>query len=368
VKPPFLCSIATLAILFCIPAHAAEKWKAQFIYDEEKSVLNIFDLQFPSATRGVAVGVIREGSKEKPVALVTSNGGNNWQTIELQDTPVSLFFLNEGLGWLVTAKGGLWQTTEAGKNWRKLPRIPGPALHVYFTTEKDGWAAAIKKKVYETHDGGNSWTAVAAAAEPPGNADNSVYNWIAFATPKAGMIAGWNMPPRRTLERPEWLEPEAAAGRRDLPHLVYSLVTNDGGKTWQSGSASLFGQVARFRFSADGKGLGLIEHAPGFRYPSEVYKIDWQTGKNETVYRDRRFHVTDVWLTPGGTAYLAGSVSAGQMSLVPGKVQVLKSDDWKSWVETDVYYRAVANRVMLAAAGEDIWMATSEGMILKLVK
>ena len=33
----------------------------QYFYDEEKSTLNIVDLQFPSATRGVAVGDIVEG-------------------------------------------------------------------------------------------------------------------------------------------------------------------------------------------------------------------------------------------------------------------------------------------------------------------
>jgi hypothetical protein len=358
------------AIVLCFPAPAAEKWKMQFFHDEEKSVLQIVDLQFPSATRGVAVGVIREGSREKPVALVTTNGGTNWQTVELHDPPVSLFFLNESLGWLVTAKGGLWQTTEAGKNWRKLPRIPETATRVYFTTENDGFALGIKKKVFETHDGGNRWTPVAAAAEPPGNPDHSLYNWIAFANSKAGMIAGWNIPPRIRPERPAWLDPESAIERRDLPHLVYSLITNDGGKTWKSGSASIFGEVTRFRFSPDGMGLGLIEHAPGFRYPSEVYKLDWKNGKNETVYRDRKFHITDIWLTPDGTAYLAGTVATGQLrSVIPGKVRVLKSRDWTSWIETDVYYQAVGNRVMLAAFGDDnVWMATDEGMILKLVK
>src|SRR5262245_15045106 len=77
-----------------IPLAAAEKWKIQFFHDEDKSVLNIADLQFPSATRGVAVGVIREGSREKPVAVVTSDGGANWQTAELQELPVSLFFVS----------------------------------------------------------------------------------------------------------------------------------------------------------------------------------------------------------------------------------------------------------------------------------
>src|SRR5262245_58796775 len=321
-----------------VPAPAAEKWKMQFNYDEDKSVLQIVDLQFPSPSRGVAVGIIREGSREKPVALITSNGGTNWQRVELQDPPVSLFFLNESLGWMVTAKSGLWQTTEVGRNWRKLARIPSPAVRVHFLNEKDGFAVAFKKKVFETHDGCVSWKAIEAAAEPPGDPEHSVYNWIAFANPKSGMIAGFNQPPRKSFDKPAWLEPETAVARRERPHLVYSLVTSDGGKTWESHSASILGEVSKFRFLPDGRGIGLIEQSTGNRFTSEVYKIDWRSVKNSTLYRDRKFHITDVWVTQDGTAYLAGYVASGQLGpLTPGKVQVLKSSDWNSWAETHVY-------------------------------
>src|SRR5262245_61365081 len=124
VDPAQLRRLRALALIaFCLPAAAAEKWKIQFFHDENKSALSIVDLQFASAARGVAAGVLREGNREKPVAVITSDGGANWQILPLQEEPVSLFFLNESLGWMVTGKGNLWQTTEAGKNWRKLPRM-----------------------------------------------------------------------------------------------------------------------------------------------------------------------------------------------------------------------------------------------------
>jgi len=211
---------------------------------------------------------------------------------------------------------------------------------------------------------------VAAAAEPPGDADRSIYSWIVFGPSNMGLITGWNMPARREIERPDWMDPEAAMSRNTLPHLSYSLSTNDGGKTWKAGSASLFGEVSRVRLTSSGMGLGLMEYANGFRYPSEAYRIDWKGGKSETVYRDRRFHITDVWLTPDGTAYLAGCLMTGQMrSIIPAKVQVLKSRDWSSWSEIEVDYRAMANRAVLGGAGnDDLWLATDAGMILKLTK
>jgi hypothetical protein len=360
-----------LALLAGAAPGLAERWRVQYFYDQDKSVLHLVDLQFPSATRGVAVGIIQEGTKQKPMAVVTSDAGAHWQTTELQEHPVSLFFLNEGLGWLVTAKGGLWKTTEAGKNWQKLPRIPSPAYRVYFTDENHGWAACAKKKVFQTIDGGRNWTVVAAAAEPPGNPDYSAYTWITFATPNVGIVTGFNLPPRRTFQRvPDWVDPEEALSRRDTPHLNYQLITVDGGKTWKSSAASLFGEVSRLRLNTQGTGLGLIEYSPSFRYPSELYKIDWRTGKSQTVFRDKRFHITDVVTLPDGTAYIAGPAVVGQMrDAIPSKIHVLTTRDFATWTEMEVDYKAVATRLVMAAADPDnIWIATDSGMILKLTR
>jgi len=112
----------------------------QYLYDEAKSDLAIVDLQCPSASRGVAVGSIIERKSQKPVALATSDGGAHWQTVPLKENPVSAFFLNESIGWMVTDKG-LWKTVESGKSWTKLPRMDAPVVRVYFADEKNGWAA-----------------------------------------------------------------------------------------------------------------------------------------------------------------------------------------------------------------------------------
>jgi photosystem II stability/assembly factor-like uncharacterized protein len=347
----------------------APKWRMQYFYDEDKSTFHIVDLQFPSARRGIAVGIVVDGAHQKSAAVLTSDGGAHWQMSNLEEQPVSLYFLNEGLGWMVTTKG-LWQTTELGKNWRKLPRLPGPVYRVYFTDEKTGFAAGPKKKVYQTHDAGQHWDEVKAAADPPGNPEFSGYTWISFATAQFGIITGWNMPPPRGQRLPDWIDPEEASNRRDVPHLSYSLVTNDGGQNWKASSASLFGQVTRVRFGPAGFGLGLIEYSGSFRYAAEAYRIDWKTGKSETVYRDRKFAVSDIWLTADGGAYLAGVQSVGQIrGVVPGKVMVLHSSgpELTAWSEMPVDYRATANRVLLAVPDpQNLWLATDGGMILKL--
>ena len=342
----------------------------QYFYDKGKSEFNITDLQFLSDKRGIAVGVITEGRKQDPNSVITSDGGAHWQVVPLKEPPISLFFLNESLGWMVTTKG-LWQTTEAGKNWVKLPKLPGEVARVYFIDEKRGWGVGGRKTVVATVDGGHTWTKVAAAADPPGNPLYSAYNWVSFATPTDGIITGFNLPPRLWgPDHPGWLDPQATLDQRDTPHLNYSLVTHDGGKTWHANSASLFGESTRIRFSGT-FGLGLVEYSQMFRYPSEAYRLEWKTNKSETIYKDTKFSVTDIWLTPDGTSYLAGTRSEGKLrNVIPGKVQVLYSKDFGAhgWTEMPVDYRAVATRTLLSGSDEkNIWMATDNGMILKLV-
>lgn len=345
-----------------------QEWKSQYFYDEARSSLAILDLQFASAQRGVAVGFIAAGTHRQPAAVVTSDGGAHWELTKPAELPVSLFFLNEGLGWMVT-ESGLWKTTEAGRNWVKLSSFPrGRIIRVYFLDANNGWAVGFKKTVLETHDGGLKWAAVAAAAAEPGEPAYSAYTWVAFATPKAGLIQGYNLPPRRTTEFPSQVDPQAAANVRDVPHLSYSLETRDGGKNWRPSSESLFGDTTRVRFLPDGSGIGLIEYSQYFRFASEVFAVDWRTGKSQSIYKDSKFSVTDVCKTAEGRVYLAGAVALGRMrQLVEGRVQVLTSPDSKKFEAMGVDYRANANRVILACPdGQNVWMATDTGMILKL--
>ena len=349
---------------------AAQKWQIQYFYDKAKSTFAITDLQFPSATRGIAVGAITEGKHEEPTSVVTSDGGAHWQTVPIKEAPISLFFLNENFGWMVTTKG-LWQTTEAGRNWTKLPKVPGPIYRVYFLDESHGWAIGPKKTALETRDGAKTWKplTIGGSAATAENVNFSAYTWITFANQKLGIITGGNDPPRRFApELPDWVDPEGTLRQRVPPHLSYTLATSNGGTSWTPSASSLFGSIVRVRFRPDATGLGLIEYGQSFRYPSEVYSV--VAGISRTVYRDAKFAVTDIWLANDGTAYLAGVQLRGTLrSLIPAKVQVLTSKNYKDWTPIAVDYHAEANSTILSAADDDhLWMATNTGMILKLVR
>ena len=367
-RPIFgLCLLAT-----GVSPLGAQKWQIQYFHDHAKSVFVICDLQFPSAARGVAVGVIRaNGKRDEPTSVVTADGGLHWQTVPLKEAPVSLFFLNENLGWMVTSKG-LWQTVEAGRSWTKLPKLPGEIFRVHFIDENHGWAVGLKKTALETLDGGKTWSPLSAAAADPGEDVNySAYTWIAFATPREGVITGWNIPPRRYgPPLPNWMDPDSALRQREIPHTAYMLATSNAGAKWTPSSGTFFGIISRVRFATTATGLELVKYSETFRYPSEVSTIEWSSGDTHIVYRDSKFDVTDIWLASDGTAYLSGTVVRGRLrGVIPEKVRVLTSKDFETWTPIPVDYHAEATSTILAASDDDhMWMATDTGMILKLVR
>ena len=79
-KYPILC-LLSLAPAALAQAPAAPQWKIQYFYDKLGETLEIEDIAFPSAKRGIAVGSIFEemtGKKPRYTALVTSDGGEHW--------------------------------------------------------------------------------------------------------------------------------------------------------------------------------------------------------------------------------------------------------------------------------------------------
>lgn len=332
--------------------------------------MTITALAFPSARRGIAVGFLSEKDKTRPTAVVTSDGGLHWSLVPLKDTPLSLFFLNDTTGWLVTDKG-IYRTDEAGRSWQKLSKSPRDVARVHFLDEQHGWAVGEERSVFETTNGGKEWVEVPAAAEPKTEKKNTVYNWIAFANPQTGMIAGYSEPGRSsgTEELPDWLVPDKAAKRAEWPHLSITLDTRDGGKTWKASTVSMFGRISCIRLAPSGTGLALIEFTHRFRYPCEVFRLDWKTGKSTRVFRREDRAVTDMVLLPDGSAFLGGTEAYGRLPQgpIPHKLKILRSRDLLTWRDMEVDYRATAIRVMLAAADErNVWAATDTGMILKL--
>ena len=362
---------AGVVLLWPMLAAGAAGWKMQYFYDQNKEELSLTDLSCPTARRCIAIGSIGgEKGAPRPTAVVTGDGGAHWSLVPLKEQALSLFLLGDSTAWMVGAKN-LWSTVEGGRAWKQVGKLPPGIQRVYFFDEKHGWAVGAKKSLLETTDGGVSWKPVAAATEPATNPEYTTYNWIEFVEEKHGVVTGFSRPPRHAEALPDWVDPQKAVARRQWPTVSITLDTHDGGKSWTSSTASMFGQITRVRLAPDGVGLGLISFTDNFEWPSEVFRIEWKGGKSARVFRDHNSRITDLALTPGGVAYLVGQEVTGKLhqNPIPGKLKIYRSNDMATWTEMDVDYRATAaSAVVSAADARNIWVATDTGMILKLTE
>jgi hypothetical protein len=362
-----ICAVLlTSGFFHASPMRAAERWRMQLLYDKDNSTLELRDIQCPSATRCVAAGVIEEDKGHpKGTAVLTSDGGEHWSYVEVKELPVSLFFLNDSLGWMVT-NNGIWQTEESGRTWKKLKGLKA-IERVWFQDRNHGWAVGHPKAVYETTDGGKEWVKVAAAQKPATPADATVYNTIVFAGPQFGIIAGnWDASPHENL--PAWMDPGGERRKLTFRGATVMLKTTDGGKNWEPFGGAGDGYLTQLRLTGAGAGLALFEF-PGSANPSALFKLDLNTRRGTAVYQPTDKVLRDVAMLPDGAVLLATIELPGKSKQIPipGKLKMLRSRTLETWLEVPADYRAVATRAMIAAADANhVWVATDTGMILKL--
>jgi hypothetical protein len=358
-----------LSVLICVflwpaLAAAAPRWNIQFLYDRADSNFSIDDLQCPTAQYCVASGWIDDKrGHEQCVVVVSSDAGQHWAQYDVKERPISLFFLNDGLGWMVTDRG-LWTSVEGGRAWTKIDTRKG-ILQAWFLDANHGYLVGAKGLVEETTNGGKNWTALDASEHVP-DAHTVNYQLITFRG-SHGLIVG-----APESSEPVLLDPGDRAEQTRGSRKLIVLETVNGGKKWSSGSVSIDGQLAQLCLSNKGYVVSLILY-PDPKYPvaSAVYETPLGARDGRTIFAERDREASDIALLDDGRAVLATIEPPGNSTQVPipGKLKIFESDNLKVWKEMDVDYRAVAQRVVIAAPdAQNIWVATDTGAILKLVQ
>ena len=355
-----------LLALVLSPLHAQNHWTVQLFYDKDNSSLDLRDLQCPSARVCVGAGILAEKNSEKlkGTAVVTSDGGAHWSYVDLKEIPYSLFFLNDSMGWMVTAKG-IWITEESGRSWTKLKPLKG-IERVWFLDEKHGFAVGELKAIYETKDGGKEWTKRELANPLPLEAKDTVYDSIAFSNGRQGVISGsWN--PMQRSQQMAWMEDQSS--RRPKGMMAAVLVeTVDGGVTWNESQVKVEGKFTRLRFGANSNAYGLVEYRTGSAAPSEIFVLDLQKRGTKAVFLQTGRIARDLAVLPNGELVVAAVELMGRSNEVPipGKLKMMHSTDLPNWSDEKSDYRAVAAHPVIAVAdSNNVWVATDTGMILK---
>jgi hypothetical protein len=347
--------------------HFAGKWTIQYQYEQDDETLQLVDIQFFSATHGLAAGtVFKEGNRKRALVLRTTDGGANWREIEVRDVPLSLFVLDGANAWMVTNKG-LWFSGEGGLAWEKR-RLPKNMMRVRFLDPKKGWAFGAGKIFYSTTDGGQTWQPVPESKDLAVTSDWASLNWMEFVNARIGMLVGNSKRPQPANPVPDWMLPERAVRRRLTPGTIISVGTNDAGKTWSPNVASVFGEIAKLRMRGV-RGLSLLVYNDGFSWPSELNLIDLRTAKSRPVFRKPDLLITDIVLL-GESGILAAAIQPlGRLrtSAIAGKVRMIWSPNENDWYNLKVDYRAEGTYAAIGHWGDDqFWVATNAGMILHL--
>ena len=347
-----------------LPAlHAAERWKIQYYYDQPGANFNIRDMECPSARRCVAAGIITDRKdREQGAVVVTSDAGAHWTLYEVKEQPISLFFLDETLGWMVTDRG-LWSTVEGGRTWTKIENRKG-ILQSQFLDANHGYIAGASELFAETNDGGKTWTQRPEASKSE-NPRAVTYTSITFLG-RHGVVVG-EMDPNaagsKSSKGPDGLVP---GDRR-----VIILETLDGGQKWTNISMPIQADVARLRISKQGFVVSLMVYpGPHPQLASAIFLTPLGQPGSRMIFGERDRAATDVAVLDDGSGIVVAVEPPGNSSEVPipGKLKILKSKNLKAWEEMDVDYRAVAQEALIAVADAGhIWVATDTGAILALV-
>jgi hypothetical protein len=361
IRPPRILSAFICVHLWLIlpSLEAAPRWNIQYFYDRADSNFAIEDLECPTTRHCVAAGLIDDKrGHEQGTVVVSSDGGLHWSQYQVKERPLSLFFLNDGLGWMVTDRG-LWSTAEGGRSWIKLESRKG-ILQSWFLDANHGYIAGLKGLVQETTDGGKTWTQLQAAGQAPDATLN--YDIISFHGTH-GVILGVADNSSPVLFDPN---PELATEGK-----ITVLETLDGGKTWKSGTFPINGELAQLRMSENLLVTLMLYSDPKYPVASAVYETPLGRKEGRMIFAERDRAATDIALLSDGGAVLVTVQPPGNSTQVPipGKVKIFKSANRKVWQEMDVDYRAVAQRAIIAAPdAQHMWVATDTGAILGLVE
>ncbi|MBM3753758.1 MAG: hypothetical protein FJW38_07235 [Acidobacteria bacterium] len=365
---------ALVLILAASLGASAAKWTMSLLHDEDESALILRAIAFPTEQRGLAIGQLTEKKGVTGVVLLTTNGGAKWETIRVKEDPVSISCVKEEICWFVSVRG-VWRSDEGGRAWKKIASLKGP-LKVHFSSPARGWAAGLAKSAWETNDGGKTWKAIEKTKEISSNPDHAYFSAIAV-NQNVGIIGGNSRAPRKEddVTFPDWMQPEAAAKRREWPAVMILIETRDGGKTWNPSSNQIFGSLTQIRIKPEGTGAAaLLEYFNNFEFPAELMWIDFRSGRSSSIMRSKDFAPTDHVLAAENRIVVAGIENAALRALpVPQKVKFYEAtvNDATTttavWASIPVDYRAVAKRVALGLSPNGIaWAVTDTGMILKL--
>jgi hypothetical protein len=351
---------------------ASRKFRRLYFHDKDNINSGFSDFAMMTPQRGVALGTQTDARRAdlKGLMVSTNDGGQTWAEAPLKFVPVSMFALDSMI-WAVSAEQELWFSAEGGRDWAKIAKLKN-ILRVHFLDDKVGFAVGARKTALRTEDGGRKWKPIAEAAKTSGSIETAAFTWVSTSRGKFVSLFGNTQTfrrPQRGFRRPDWADPENARLEVERPSLTIALDSADAGLSFKPAQVAAFGHVHRVRVAPDGQGLIVMKFERFFEYGGELYKFRANANSPiERILRPKDHTLQDAIWVPGDGAYVAMTKRFNQAQLpVPTPVEIWHSTDLTSFVRLEVDYRAEGRTVFFSETEGQVWAATDEGMILRLM-
>ena len=350
--------------------YQAMRWQVRFQFDELGKRCQLQDFSMPTPQFGLATTLIEDvdSGDAKARLLLTRDGGKTWNQQKSDKDPQGVFVLDSANAWYI-ASGRVLFTKDSGQKWEKFQLPYKGITQLWFATPQLGFGFGLGKVFYRTEDGGRSWSAVPESEKLSLQSPQTYLRSMAMLPSGAGMLVGDST--AVTAEDPalpDWMTPDRALNRKNLPGTAVLFQTHDGGKTWNGQLSSAFGAVRRVRMGPS-RGAIAFQYRESFGWPSELFLLDLRSGKNFPVLRRKDLVIHDMLLFSDGSLLAAATQPTGRLrnSPIPGKLRILWSPDATAWFEMKVDYRATGNSATFASCSDgSIWLATDEGAIVQL--
>jgi len=216
----------------------------------------------------------------------TKNGGDSWEDLKLPDGLSysarfnTLNFTSNTVGYVSDDSGNIYQTTDAGENWKKISNTATPSKIIFIDANTAYSVNIYGEFLYKTTDAGLTWVkenpaltsgTARALAIKPGNSQFCVVGWGSSYNNNTGhtiwLKSGTNdwvkrsgMSPYNTFFSTNW--PDEKTG---YVFGATSFKTTDGGITWKQmniGNSTDYGIGTNFFISKD---IGFCSYYGGFK-------------------------------------------------------------------------------------------------------
>ncbi len=276
--------------------------------------LNINHIRFVNDKLGFAVG-------DSGLVLRTVNGGLKWYKVEIakndsesvfgKNAFYSSYFFENGVGFIVGAKGTIIYTDDLLQSAKKMPFLSDISLFdIVFADHDIGLIVGSRGSIFRTEDGGKTWLKVKSGTT------NLLYD-TEFLTKTLVLAAGWNGELLRSTDAGFSWRKENSFTRKYVKSLTFRddhyglacggshnvFLTNDAGETWKEIQTGNSLNLSKIKFIDELKVIA-IGNRGVILFSKDAGKT-WGTVNSKLYYR-----LNDFTITPSGVLFIVGDNGA----------------------------------------------------------